>query len=106
MPVEAVRADGLGGKDGGGRANFVLLAERILEEIFLPLRDGLLFSGFDDCIGPGPGGRAISATGSTGGCRCYIRFDGDNAVGAERLLVFGAGIDVADFHGVGTMMMY
>ena len=100
MPVETVRADGLGGKDGGSRPAVGAFSEGILEEIFLPLGDRLLCSGLGDGIGPGPGGRAIGAAGSTG----YIRFDGDNAVGSERLLIFRAGIDIADFDGMGAMM--
>ena len=104
MPVETVRADSLGGKDGGSRPAVGAFAEGVLEEIFLPLGDRLLCSGLDDGIGPGPGVRAIDAGDSTGGCCCYIRFDGDNAVGSERLLIFGAGIDVADFDGIYAMM--
>ena len=100
MPVETVRADSLGGKDGRSRPAVGAFAEGILEEIFLPLGDGLLCSGFDDCIGPGPGGRAIGAGDSTG----YIRFDGNNAVGSDRLLIFRAGIDIADFDGMDAIM--
>ena len=93
----------MGRKDGRTVGAF---AEGILEEIFLPLGDGLLSGGFDDGIGPGPGGRAIGAGGSTGDSTGYIRFDGDKAVGANRLLIFsfGAGIDVVDFDGMDATM--
>ena len=68
VPVETIRADSLGGKDGGGRPAVCAFSKRILEEIFLPLGDGFLRSGLDDGFGPGPD-RAIGATG-TGRCCC------------------------------------
>ena len=68
VPVETIRADSLGGKDGGGRPAVCAFSKRILEEIFLPLGDGFLRSGLDDGVGPGPD-RTIGAIG-TGRCCC------------------------------------